>query len=119
MRCTELLSSLVNINVRLSLLPRHQVNKKHVNEIQYLNIRRCSLSLPYLQIPQKKNKITFLRMIKFFVMLPGTYIKLSFDTFLRSPLESTISLRYNPFSANPIKWSNTLKQFVGKSRQLV
>ena len=22
----------------------------------------------------------------------------------------------NPLSANPIKWSNTLKQFVGKSR---
>ena len=50
----DLLSSLVNINVRLSLLPRHQVNKKHVNEIQYLNIRRYSLSLPYLQIPEKK-----------------------------------------------------------------
>ena len=25
----------------------------------------------------------------------------------------------NPLSANPTKWSNTLKQFVGKSRQIV
>ena len=24
----------------------------------------------------------------------------------------------NPFSTKPIKWSNTLKQFVGKNRQL-
>ena len=54
----DLLSSLANINVRLSLLPRHQVNKQHVNEIQYLNIRRCSLSLPYLQIPQKQSNIS-------------------------------------------------------------
>ena len=26
---------------------------------------------------------------------------------------------FNPLSANPTKWSNTLKQFVGKSRQIV
>ena len=25
----------------------------------------------------------------------------------------------NPLSANPTKWSNTLKQFVGKSRRIV
>ena len=25
---------------------------------------------------------------------------------------------YKPLSANPTKWSNTLKQFVGKSRQI-
>ena len=25
----------------------------------------------------------------------------------------------NPLSANPIKWSNTLKQFVGNSRRIV
>ena len=26
---------------------------------------------------------------------------------------------FNPVSANPTKWSNTLKQFVGKLRQIV
>ena len=25
---------------------------------------------------------------------------------------------FNPLSANPTKWSNTLKQFVGKSRRI-
>ena len=26
---------------------------------------------------------------------------------------------FNPLSANPKKWSNTLKQFIGNSRQIV
>ena len=26
---------------------------------------------------------------------------------------------FNPLSANPTKWSNTLKQFIGKSRRIV
>ena len=26
---------------------------------------------------------------------------------------------FNPLIANPTKWSNTLKQFVGKSRRIV
>ena len=30
-----------------------------------------------------------------------------------------LSLNLNPLSANPRKWSNTLKQFVGKSRRIV
>ena len=29
-------------------------------------------------------------------------------------LKKTVSKTFNPFSANPTKWSNTLKQFVGK-----
>ena len=31
-----------------------------------------------------------------------------------SSLPKTNRLRFNPLSANPTKWSNTLKQFVGK-----
>ena len=30
-----------------------------------------------------------------------------------------ILTQLNPLSANPIKWTNTLKQFVGKSRRIV
>ena len=29
-------------------------------------------------------------------------------------LESLFTIRLNPLSANPTKWSNTIKQFVGK-----
>ena len=38
------------------------------------------------------------------------------------PLYSFIRIVFimiNPLSANPTKWSNTLKQFVGKSQQIV
>ena len=30
-----------------------------------------------------------------------------------------IRIHFNPFSANPSKWSNTLKQFVGFCRRIV
>ena len=30
-----------------------------------------------------------------------------------------LNVPINPLSANPTKWSNTLKQFVGKSRRIV
>ena len=38
---------------------------------------------------------------------------LSLSIFKLSPLQYRL---INPLSANPTKWSNTLKQFVGKSR---
>ena len=31
------------------------------------------------------------------------------------PHSENVSIEINPLSANPTKWSNTLKQFVGKS----
>ena len=33
-----------------------------------------------------------------------------------SVLEMFLSYYFNPLSANPTKWSNTLKQFVGKTQ---
>ena len=35
---------------------------------------------------------------------------------IKTSLDST---RINPLNPNPTKWSNTLKHFVGKSRQIV
>ena len=35
------------------------------------------------------------------------------------PWEAVVSMKLNPLSANPTKWSNTLKQFVGCWRRLV
>ena len=34
--------------------------------------------------------------------------------FEKRPMAPTLVLAVNPLSANPTKWSNTLKQFVGK-----
>ena len=42
------------------------------------------------------------------------WAKLSGGT--KQPSLSKISIFLNPLSANPNKWSNTLKQFVGKLR---
>ena len=34
-------------------------------------------------------------------------------------MQTQFHLNINPLSANPTKWSNTLKQFVGNSRRIV
>ena len=47
-------------------------------------------------------------------MHPGNFMKFSH----RSPL-SNYEANIKPLSADPTKWSNTLKQFVVKSRQIV
>ena len=39
-------------------------------------------------------------------------------SFLGPGLNSVLPKIISPLSANPKKWSNTLKQFVGKSREL-
>ena len=44
--------------------------------------------------------------------------KIIIEWFLNNFLK-TKSSRFNPLSANPTKWSNTLKQFVGKSQRIV
>ena len=31
----------------------------------------------------------------------------------------SINIKFNPLSANPTKWSNTLNQFVGKYQRIV
>ena len=42
------------------------------------------------------------------------------QTFIRDHLHSLLLIlgEFNPLSANPTKWSNTLKQFVGNSRRI-
>ena len=40
-------------------------------------------------------------------------------TFQNRKKKSETNLFYNSLSANPTKWSNTLKQFVGNSRRIV
>ena len=47
------------------------------------------------------------------VILALYLLSLSSETY-SEPFMSLCSLCFNPFSANPTKWSNTLKQFVGK-----
>ena len=34
-------------------------------------------------------------------------------------MSKRVNIDVNPLSADPKKWSNTLKQFVGKSRQIL
>ena len=46
-------------------------------------------------------------------------IESRFRTFFDIPKKFIKVYPINPLSINPKKWSNTLKQFVGKDRQIV
>ena len=75
----------------------------------------------FLEILQNSPKNTCAR-VSFLMKLQATLLQVFFCEFCeisknaffyRAPLVDA-SVNFNPLSANPAKWPNTLKQFVGK-----